>query len=91
MKLCLADAFFGKRCERKITFSDLSSHLAVQLSDKQMLVVGDADSVLLGFGNPHSSKEQGAMLKLIAQVHFQTAQCKVSFKLMVLDHGPLVC
>lgn len=52
MKSCLADAFFGKRCERKITFSDLSSHLAVQLSDKQMLVVGDADSVLLGFGNP---------------------------------------
>ena len=29
-----------------------SSHLAVQLSDKQMLFVGDADSVLLGFGNP---------------------------------------
>ena len=55
MKSCLTQYFlmlFGKRNENKITFSDLSSHLAVQLSDKQMRVVGDADSVLPGFRNP---------------------------------------
>lgn len=89
MKSCLADAFFGKRNENKITFSDLSSHLAVQLSDKcwlQAMQIQFCQDLEI----PYSSKEEGAMLKLTAQVYFQTAQCKVSFKLMVLDHGPLV-
>lgn len=55
MKSCLTQYFlmlFGRALKTRSPFPDLSSHLAVQVSDKQMLVLGVVDSVLLGFGNP---------------------------------------
>lgn len=54
-KSCLpqgfCDVFLERELKTRLPFPDLSSHLTMQVSEKQMLVLGVVDSVLTEFGS----------------------------------------